>query len=52
LVEKVRRRYHRATGKELKEATGFINRNVTTVVGDVVALEEFLDRPYAVVKRT
>jgi NAD(P)-dependent dehydrogenase (short-subunit alcohol dehydrogenase family) len=35
--------------KELKEAAAFINRNVTTVVGDVSRLED-LDRIYAVVK--
>src|SRR6201995_2800205 len=35
--------------KELKEAAGFIERNVTTVVGDVSRLED-LDRLYAVVK--
>jgi len=35
--------------KELKEAAAFIERNVTTVVGDVSSLED-LDRLYAVVK--
>ena len=35
--------------KELKEAAAFIERNVTTVVGDVSRLED-LDRLYAVVK--
>jgi len=35
--------------KELKEASTFIERNVTTVVGDVSRLED-LDRLYAVVK--
>lgn len=35
--------------KELKEAADFINRNVTTVVGDVSRLQD-LDRLYAVVK--
>ena len=35
--------------KELKEAAAFIQRNVTTVVGDVSRLED-LDRLYAVVK--
>jgi NAD(P)-dependent dehydrogenase (short-subunit alcohol dehydrogenase family) len=35
--------------KELKEAAAFIERNVTTVAGDVTRLED-LDRLYAVVK--
>src|ERR1700733_6940561 len=35
--------------KELKDAASFINRDVTTVVGDVSRLED-LDRIYAVVK--
>jgi NAD(P)-dependent dehydrogenase (short-subunit alcohol dehydrogenase family) len=35
--------------KELKEAAAFIERNVTTVAGDVSRLED-LDRLYAVVK--
>jgi NAD(P)-dependent dehydrogenase (short-subunit alcohol dehydrogenase family) len=35
--------------KELKEAAAFIQKNVTTVVGDVSRLED-LDRLYAVVK--
>ena len=35
--------------KQLKEASAFIKRNVTTVVGDVSRLED-LDRLYAVVK--
>ena len=35
--------------KELKEAAAFIQRNITTVVGDVSRLED-LDRLYAVVK--
>ena len=35
--------------KELKEAAAFIERNVTTVVGDVSRMED-LDRLYAVVK--
>src|SRR3979490_3161883 len=35
--------------KELKEAAALINRNVTTVVGDVSRLED-LDRLYAVAK--
>jgi NAD(P)-dependent dehydrogenase (short-subunit alcohol dehydrogenase family) len=35
--------------KELKQAAAFIERNVTTVVGDVSRLED-LDRLYAVVK--
>jgi NAD(P)-dependent dehydrogenase (short-subunit alcohol dehydrogenase family) len=35
--------------KELQEAAAFIERNVTTVVGDVSRLDD-LDRLYAVVK--
>ncbi len=35
--------------KELKEAAAFIERNVTTVTGDVSRLED-LDRLYAIVK--
>src|ERR1700709_1318142 len=35
--------------KELKEAEALINKNVTTVVGDVSRLED-LDRLYAIVK--
>src|SRR5581483_10950040 len=43
------RRNHRPTREELKEAAAFIERNVTTVVGDVSRLKD-LDRLYAVVK--